>query len=68
MTKEDLNIYMGYVLILVFIVSEIILYRIIRRDWDNKEFLVRNYMFAFCMGLGFLLIILVSISLYHQVT
>ena len=68
MTKEELNIYMGYILIFVFIISEIILYRIIKRDWDNKKLMTRNYIFSFLMGVGFLLTIFVSISLYHKIS
>lgn len=68
MTKDQLDLYAGYVLIAIFIFSEIVLFKIIKRDWSNKKLMLRNYIFAFCMGLGFLLTVLVTISIYLKLT
>ncbi len=66
MTKEQLDIYVGYGLLVVFPVIEIILFNIIRKTWSNYKLRSRNYVFIFCMLAGLVSLIVVILSLLHK--
>jgi hypothetical protein len=66
MTKEQIDIYVGYFMILLFPILEIVLFRIIKSTWNNYKLRSRNYLFIFCMLCGLVSWIVVVISQLYK--
>ena len=66
MTKEQLDIYVGYGLLVVFPIITIVLFNIVRKTWSNYQLRVRNYLFIFCMFAGLVCFIVVIFSLLYK--
>ncbi|PIK14739.1 MAG: hypothetical protein CES88_10395 [Halobacteriovorax sp. JY17] len=67
MTKEQLDIYVGYFLILLFPMLELVLFNIIKKTWSNFKLRSRNYLFIFCMVVGVASWVVIVISQLYKV-
>lgn len=68
MTKAEFDILLSFILMGVFLIGGLYLYRITKRDWKEASLKIRNYMFVFCSILNFGLVIFLGILVYTRLT
>ena len=66
MSKEQFQIYTGYLLITLMFIVEIWLGAIIKKSWNDESLRVRNYLFLFCLIIGAFGLIAIIISQLYR--